>query len=400
VGLWDDFTDAVSDAADAVGGAVSDAAGSTYDAVTQGGVGDALGAVGRAVDTATFGLAGGVMDATDDYVFDTVDYVTGGVVNVDFDDGQFSASTGIDGVAQFGASLGEAGITADGEALIGGSFDFGMTDQGFLASGAAGIDWGPLPYAAGHVELDANGDVRINGQVQGTLPTPYGIFSGEASGGFTSTADGWGGYLNSQGSWQLPSGVTLGGGEHFSYMQNADGDSQLSVGVNGSVSYMGATVRGGVDYDRLEQDGDVVENVDMHGSVDALGVHAEGSVDYAHANVDGVDRSDWSSDGDVDADLGKLAQAGARFAQSELGGDDAGDVGGMADGLDDVGDVGGMAGGFDDMAGGFDDMGAASFDPVDAMAAAPASDFDSAIQTADSVEQSMDDLSQDLSQDL
>ena len=392
MGLWDDFTDAVSDAADAVS-----------DAVTQGGVGDALGAVGRAVDTATFGLAGRAMEATDDYVFDTVDYVTAGTVDVDFDGGQFSATTGIDGVAQWGASVGEAGVTANGEALIGGSFDFRMTDEGFSASGSAGIDWGPLPYAAGHVELDPNGDVVINGEFQGTLPTPYGIFSGQAEGGFTSTAEGWGGYLDSQGHWITPTGVTIGAGEHLAYQQNADGNSELSVGVNGSigyaggvafgggvdyaraedgagnvvqsvgvdghVSYLGMTARGGVDYDRAESaDGDVVEGVHLEGEVDALGVSAHGSADYRHAVVDGVERSDWSGDGDVDGpDLSTAGHLAARYAASELGGTDE-----------------------------VDDAAELSADALATTDMAPMTELDSAIDAADTVEQTMDDLVQDL----
>jgi hypothetical protein len=368
VGLWDDFTDAVSDAADAV----SDAAESAYDAVSQGAVGDAIGAVGGAVDTATFGLAGAAMNAADDYVFDTVDYVTGGMVNVDFDDGNFAVSTGIDGVAQWGASIGEAGVTASGEAILGGSFDFRMTGEGFLATGSAGIDWGPLPYAAGHIQLDPNGDIKINGELQGTLPTPVGFLSGQASGGFTSTDAGWGGYWNSQGTLQMPSGVTIGTGQHLSYMQTADGDSQLAVGVDGSVSYMGATVRAGADYQRLEHDGDVVEGLHLEGEVDALGIKASAEADYVHANVDGVERSDWSGDADVDGDIGRTLQTAGRYAQSELDGDEA--------------------------AGGAGDLGGADLAPVDMAPVdmGPTTELDTAVQTADAVEQSMDAMTQDL----
>jgi hypothetical protein len=409
VGLWDDFTDAVSDAADAVG-----------DAVTQGGVGDALGAVGRAVDTATFGLAGRAMDATDDYVFDTVDYVTAGTIDVDFDGGQFSASTGIDGVAQWGASIGEAGVTANGEALIGGSFDLRMTDEGFLATGSAGVDWGPLPYAAAHIQLDPNGDVKINGEFQGTLPTPYGIFSGEGSAGFTSTDAGWGGYLDSQGQWITPTGVTIGAGEHLAYQQNADGSSELSVGVNGSVgyaggptfgggvdyaraeddlgnivqsvgvdghvSYLGATARGSVDYQRAESaDGDVVEGVHLEGEVDALGMKAGAEADYRHADVDGVERSDWSGDASFDGpDAGAVVSAAGRYASSELGG---GDEAGMAD----VSDL--SATGFDAVDMGSVDMGSVD---VGSMDMAPMTDLGSAVQSADDVEQSLDAMTQDL----
>lgn len=379
MGLWD----AITDAADAVGDAVSDAAESAYDAVSQGAVGDAIASAATAVDTATFGLAGRALDTADDYVFDTVDYVTGGAVDIDFDGGQFSVGAGIDGLAHMGASIGEAGITADGEALIGGSFDFRMTDEGFLASGSAGIDWGPLPYAAGHVELDANGDVTINGQVQGTLPTPYGIFGGEARAGFASTEAGWGGYLDSQGTWRMPSGVTVGAGEHLAYQQTADGDSYLSAGVDGSVSYMGATVRGGVDYERLEHDGDVVEGLHLDGRVDALGMSASAEADYLHADVGGVERSAWSGDADVDGpDLETVARVASAYASSDLAGDDA-----VAGGAADLGPAG---------------LPVADLSPVDLRPAdlAPMDALDTAVHTADAVEHSMDAMTQDLSQDL
>src|SRR5687767_11000206 len=116
MGLWDTITDA----ADAVGDAVSDVAESAYDTVAQGAVGDVIAGAADAVDTATFGLAGRALHATDDYVFDTVDYVTAGAVDVDFDDGKFTVGTGIDGVAHVGASIGEHGVTTDTDTLVGG----------------------------------------------------------------------------------------------------------------------------------------------------------------------------------------------------------------------------------------------------------------------------------------
>ncbi len=96
----------IGDAAEAVGSAAADAAGSAG-----GYVGDAVGAIGGAVDAATFGGASAALNLVDDTVFDGVDYVTGGVVDIDFDDGKFSASVGIDGVADVGASIGEHGLT-------------------------------------------------------------------------------------------------------------------------------------------------------------------------------------------------------------------------------------------------------------------------------------------------
>ena len=374
MGLWDSITDA----ADAVGDAVSDAAESAYDTVTSSAIGDTIAWAADSVDTATFGLAGRAMNVADDYVFDSVDYVTGGAVNIDFDDGQFSVGAGIDGIASMGASVGEAGITANGGVIAGTSFDIGMTDDGFTASGSAGINWGPLPYAGGHIDLDPDGGVSINGELQGTIPTPVGLLSGEVSGGFVNTDQGWGAFVDADGTLRLPSGTTIRGGLDVAYQETGD-DSQLSVGVDGSVSMPGlGTAGGSLDYDRIESDGDVVETFQAQGEVDALGMSATAQANYAHTNIDGVDRSDWSGDVDFDGpDLSDATGALASIASSELGGTDTG----MDDvlGVNDL-DAAGM------------DFDAAGMDFADA----GMSDFDQAIESADSIDASLDDLVQDL----
>ncbi|HEX8802822.1 MAG TPA: hypothetical protein VF743_01475, partial [Acidimicrobiales bacterium] len=362
------MTDFVEDVGDAVGETVTDVADTAYDSVgtvaetaydtvSQGVVGDVIAGVAEVVDTSTFGLAGETLNVADDYVFDTVDYLTAGTVDVDFDDGAFTVSTGIDGVAQLGASVGEDGITTSGEALVGGNFELGMTHDGFTAGAAAGIDWGPLPYAEGHVELDANGDVSVNGRAQGTIPTYAGIFSGETSAGFESTADGWGTYLDSSGAWHMPNGVTLSGGSNVAYEEGPDG-SHLAVGVNGAVSYQGiASVGGGVGYERLEHDGDVVEGVHVEGQATAFGVSAEAEADYRHAQIGDREASDWSGDYDIDGpSAASVLKQVAQVAQSQLGDDS-----GVADAIGAVVDAGGA-----DVLGGLADSGIAALtaDPV------------------------------------
>src|SRR5215471_16957121 len=109
MGLWDDFTDAVSSVSTAVG--------------------DGIGAVGSAVDDATGGLASTALNYADDYVFDTVDY----------DNGNFSVGVGFEGYAYAGASVGESGVSTSGDIYGGSAYEFGLTDQGFVASGSAGI---------------------------------------------------------------------------------------------------------------------------------------------------------------------------------------------------------------------------------------------------------------------
>src|SRR5690606_9354376 len=115
----------------------------------------------------------------DDTVFDGIDYLTGGAIDIDFDDGQFGVNLGISGLAQVGVGLGEDGVTATLDAGLA-SVDLGLTDEGLSLATEAGIDFGPLPYMNGHVEIGADGDVSIAGHVQGTVPLPGGILSGHA----------------------------------------------------------------------------------------------------------------------------------------------------------------------------------------------------------------------------
>ena len=140
MGLWDSITDA----ADAVGDAVSDAAESAYDTVPPARRRhDRVGRRFRRHRDVRVGRR--TMNVADDYVFDSVDYVTGGAVNIDFDDGQFSVGAGIDGIASMGASVGEAGITANGGVIAGTSFDIGMTDDGFAAKRVGRYRLGSAP---------------------------------------------------------------------------------------------------------------------------------------------------------------------------------------------------------------------------------------------------------------
>jgi len=90
------------------GGLALEAVGSTG-----GVIGGALGAAGDLVDDATFGLAGATLDLIDDGLFDTVDWATGGLVDIDFDEGQFSVDLGMDNVLGGGISIGEQGASAN-----------------------------------------------------------------------------------------------------------------------------------------------------------------------------------------------------------------------------------------------------------------------------------------------
>ena len=91
--------------------------------------GDVIGAVGTVVDTATFGVASAVLDVVDNTVLDTVDELTGGIVDVDFDDGNLSASVGVDGVLHVGAAVGDDGIGQSSDVLDQ-SYDVSATTTG------------------------------------------------------------------------------------------------------------------------------------------------------------------------------------------------------------------------------------------------------------------------------
>src|SRR5690242_15741727 len=145
MGWFDDLVDDVSDAASDVGSGIADAAedmgSAAVDVAGNAGsyVSAAVGGLGAAADAATGGAASSVLNAVDDTVFDTVNYVTDSAVDINFDDGRFSASVGIPGVADVGASIGENGVTASSDTLLG-STDIGLTDQGFQFDSSGGID--------------------------------------------------------------------------------------------------------------------------------------------------------------------------------------------------------------------------------------------------------------------
>jgi hypothetical protein len=285
-GFIGDLADAACDVVSDVGSGIADAAVAVGEAAVDvagnagGYLGDGIGFAGGFVDTATFGGASAILNAVDDTVLDGVDYVTDGVVDIDFDDGRFSASVGIDGVASAGASIGEDGVTASADSFIA-STDVGLTDDGFAFDSSGGIDFGPLPYYNGHVDVSPTGDVSINGHIQGTVPTPYGLLSGEASGGFVRTDQGWGTYVDADGSLLLPSGTTIAAGVNAGYMETADGDSQTTFGAHGSVSEPGVgTVGGSFGYQSTTHDGVTLTTQSAEAHASGFGATASASEQY------------------------------------------------------------------------------------------------------------------------
>ena len=134
------------------------------------------------------------LTVADTVIFDPVDFITGGVIDIDYEDGQLTGALNL-GIASVGISVGEQGFAAHA------GFDLGIasseisydSDDGLAMSGSIGIDWGPFPYAEGHMDIGLDGEISIGGQIQGTLPLPFGSIGGEIAGELYRDADGtWG----------------------------------------------------------------------------------------------------------------------------------------------------------------------------------------------------------------
>jgi hypothetical protein len=194
----EDVGDVIEDVAQAVVDVVEDVAGDVRDALED--IADVALDVVEDVGEALEDAAEWTLNTLDDYVFDPVDYITGGVIDIDYDDGQFSAALDI-GVASVGISVGEAGFSAEASFDVGlarGEISYDSAD-GLAMSGSLGVDWGPLPYAEGHLTISPDGDVSIGGRLQATLPLPFGEIGGQVSGGFERGADGsWGAYADAE----------------------------------------------------------------------------------------------------------------------------------------------------------------------------------------------------------
>lgn len=213
---WDAATDAAGDVVDAAGDVVEGVADAAGNAV-QGAVNAAGNAMGDAFGLVQ-GVGGGTLNVLDDFVFDPVDFVTHGAIDVDYDDGNFSA--GIDvGVAHTGIHFGEDGFGAGGGfnfgvvhgaasagsdgISTGGGFNIGVAsgsvgfddDTGFHLGGSLGVNFGPLPFVEGHIDVAPDGGISIGGELQGVLPglhpdVEVNLFGGAGGEPTTSDLDG------------------------------------------------------------------------------------------------------------------------------------------------------------------------------------------------------------------
>ena len=197
---WDNFWNDVGDAVETTVQWVAEAVENVAEAVV-----DVVEDVAAAVETvaeAVVDVVGDVVEVVVDWTltvadtvnFDPVDFITGGVIDIDYEDGQLTGELNL-GIASVGISVGEQGFGAHA------GFDIGIasseisydSDAGLAMSGSLGVDWGPLPYAEGHLNIGADGTVSIGGEIQATLPLPFGSIGGGVAGELYRNADGtWG----------------------------------------------------------------------------------------------------------------------------------------------------------------------------------------------------------------
>lgn len=412
-----------------------DAAQSAVESGLDTGLGLIGGAAGDAVDW--FDQATGVGDwalsTADDYIFDQVDYITGGAVDVDYDDGNFSANVDL-GVASAGVSYGEDGFEGHASADIGiVSAGVGYDDGAFSAGGSAGVAWGPLPYVEGHVNIADDGTIDVGGRVQGTIPTPLGVVSGNVEGGYHQLPDGsWGAYGSAEGTLYTPTGVTVSAGGEVSYEVEADGDEVFNVGGHAGVGYLGGpSVEVGGEYHSIEDDGTYTQGGSGYVEGQGYGVEGraegsyesvtdaegnttetyEGSIEgsgYGHevgaggnytenTNADGTSSS--SADGWVDVDgldSGDLMQAAGSYL-----GDTAGDLVGGVPGAQSVSDTVSNLAGSGDLSEVLTDMAGESGQSIAEVAGGLAEsgnfdDFSSDIVSSEVVEAAADETWDDL----
>jgi hypothetical protein len=322
--IFEDIADAIGDAVEAVGDAIGDAVEWVGDAIVDAAewVGEAFVDAAEWTGEAFLDVGDAFLTALDDTVFEVVDVATFGLVDVDYDNGNFSAEFGIDDVAGWGVSIGESGFAAEASAFGIGSGELAINEDGFDAGVQLGIDWGPLPYFDGHVALD-DGNFSAGGEIHAYLPTPAGFVGGELAAGFEETDDGFRVEGSATAGYYAPTGTYAKGGVHANYEEDADGYS-TEVGLHGEVGQLGlGSVRGSIDYHE-GREGDVrTEGVTVSGEVETLDFEAGASVGYEHIET---------LDGEFDVVRGEAHVAA--YGEEVSIGDGAGTVPGAVDTAD------------------------------------------------------------------
>ena len=284
--FWNDVGNAVEDAVEWVGQAAEDVVEAVVDVVED--VVEVVEDVAEAVVDVVEDVVDWTLTVADTVIFDPVDFITGGVIDVDYENGQLTGELNL-GFASVGVSVGEQGFDAHA------GFDVGIasgeisydSDEGLAMSGSLGVDWGPLPYAEGHLNIGTDGTISIGGEIQATLPLPFGSIGGEVSGELYRSADGtWGatsvidvfaeGPLDTGVSFHNDASVELGP-EGFSASTTTDVLIDGPLGSGASL-HTDASVEVG--------DGDVLFDTGFEGSATGLG--GKGVATDAHAGFSSV----------------------------------------------------------------------------------------------------------------
>lgn len=278
-------------------------------------VGPTISLVGEVADTATLGLADDLLEVVDDTVLDTLDEVTGGIVDIDYDDGGLSVDVGIDDVIGIGLSIGEDGLSTDSE-VLGADLAVGVGDDGLVLDVEAGVDTFPLPYLDAHLEVDDDGNVSANGVVQGPYPVGDGMVYGKAGGAFESTEDGWMVAGEAEGTYYGADGTTVHAEVGISYAETEEG-SAFAASAAGSVTTEYGSAAGGVGYNRIEQDGEVLETFEAEGQAKGFGLEASGEAKYLGIETDEGSMSIWETDTEFEGfDAENLVSLGAKVLGS------------------------------------------------------------------------------------
>ena len=367
--------DGVVDAGEEFGGALVD----HFEDMGEGVVGAAGIAANFAGETFQATVPQGLLEAVDDAgVFDAVDTVSGGIVDVNAADGKFDFQIGDPDVFGVGVHSSAEGFDSDFNVGVVGGHVGSNADGSFDIGADVGVDWGPLPNFGAHVAQDSDGHVGVSGRAELYIPTPAGLFGGEVEGAYQETAEGFEVSGSTTGRYFSPTGGYVGAGVHGGYGDDADG-YQTNVGVHGEVGIVGGPeVRGSVDYNE-GREGDVsYQGVSTAAQAQAYGLAAGVSGSYTHAEtpdgdfdsfegagslggfgqrgtvggsmVSGPQETTTNFDGDFDGGLGSLDVDGlAKFTGSAL---DTFGVDGASDIASGVGTVGRFAQGVDGVIGG------------------------------------------------
>jgi len=274
-------------------------------------VGPAISMTAKVADTATLGVADELLNVVDNTVLDTVDTLSGGIIDIDYDDGGISANVGIGGVAGFGASIGEDGVSAESTTPLSES-SLRVGNNGLEFDSKAGIDQFPLPYVESHIEVDGDGNVSSNQVVQGPYPAYGGVAYGKATVGFERSEEGWAVAGEAEGTWYGLDGTQISGSVGLAYAETEDG-STFAASASGSYSSQYGTASGGVSYDRIEKDGDVLETFEAEASAKGFGLEASAEASYVGIETDEGSVSVWDTDVELEGlGLNELTALGAK----------------------------------------------------------------------------------------